>query len=95
MIKIIKRPPLHFMLEAKRATQILLRGNEEKFRFCPSQKNMDKLLDNLPPFKYNTIVKYVQNSGKNIQPSLNCMVMKPFERGVNLFIEGYLHNVGA
>ena len=33
--------------------------NEEKFRFCPSEKNMEKLLDDLPPFTYNTIVKYV------------------------------------
>ena len=56
---------------------------------------MDKLLDDLPPFTYNAIVKYVRNSGKNIQHSPDYMVMKPFERGVNFFIEGYLHNVGA
>ena len=89
MIKIIKRPPLHFVLEA------VVRENEEKFRFCPSEKNMNKLLDDLPPFTYNTIVKYVGNSGKKIQHSPDYMVMKPFESGVNFFIEGYLHNVGA
>ena len=55
---------------------------------------MNKLLDDLPPFTYNAIVKYVRNSGKNIQHSPDYMVMKPFERGVNFFIEGYLHNVG-
>ena len=31
---------------------------------------MDKLLDDLPPFTYNTIVKYVRNAGKNIERSL-------------------------
>ena len=30
---------------------------------------MDKLLNDLPPFTYNTIVKYVRNAGKNIQHS--------------------------
>ena len=40
-----------------------------------------------------SIVKYVRNSGKNTQHSPDYMVMKPFERGVNFFIEGYLHNV--
>ena len=69
MIKIIKRPQLHFVLEAKRDLD-LVRENEEKFRFCPSEKNMDKLLGDLPPFTYNTIVKYVRNAGKNIQHSL-------------------------
>ena len=67
-IKIIKRPQLHFVLEAKRHLD-LVRENEEKFRSCPSEKNMDKLLDDLPPFTYNTIVKYVRNAGKNIQRS--------------------------
>ena len=43
---------------------------------------MDKLLDDLPPFTYNAIVKYVRNSGKNIQHSPDYMVMKPFERDV-------------
>ena len=56
---------------------------------------MDKLLDDLTPFTYNTIVNYVRNSGKNIQHSPDYMVMKPFESGVNFCIEGYLHNVGA
>ena len=54
---------------SKKSDSDLVRENEEKFRFCPSEKNMDKLLDDLPPFTYNTIVKYVQNSGKNIQHS--------------------------
>ena len=80
---------------SKKSDSDLVRENEEKFRFCPSEKNMDKLLDDLPPFTYNTIVKYVRNSGKNIQHSPDYMVMKPFERGVNFFIEGYLHKVGA
>ena len=55
---------------SKKSDSDLVRENEEKFRFCPSEKNMDKLLDDLPPFTYNTIVKYVRNSGKNIQHSL-------------------------
>ena len=54
---------------------------------------MDKILDNLPPFTYSSIVKYVRNSGKNIQHSPDYIVMNPFERGVNFFIERYLHNV--
>ena len=80
---------------SKKSDSDLVRENEEKFRFCPSEKNMDKLLDDLSPFTYNTIVKYVPNSGKNIQHYPDYMVMKPFERGVNFFIEGYLHKVGA
>ena len=80
---------------SKKSDSDLVRENEEKFRFCPSEKNMDKLLDDLSPFTYNAIVKYVRNSGKNIQHSPDYMVMKPFERGVNFFIEGYLHKVGA
>ena len=36
-----------------------------------------------------------ETPGKNIQHSPDYMVMKPFERGVNFFIEGYLHNVRA
>ena len=55
---------------SKKSDLDLVRKNEEKFRFCPSEKNMDKLLDDLPPFTYNTIVKYVRNTGKNIQHSL-------------------------
>ena len=82
-------------VRSKKSDSDLLRENEEKFRFCPSEKNMEKLLDDLPPFTYNTIVKYVRNSGKNIQHSSDYMVLKPFEGGVNFFIEGYLHNVGT
>ena len=69
--------------QSKNSDSDLVRENE--FRFCPSEKNMDKLLDDLPPFTYNTIVKYVRNSSKNIQHSSDYMVMKPFERGVNFF----------
>ena len=72
---------------SKKSDSDLVRENEEKFRFCPSEKNMDKLLDDLPPFTYNTIVKYVRNSGKNIQHSPDYMVMKPFERGVNFLLK--------
>ena len=54
---------------------------------------MGKILDDIPTFTYNSIVKYVRNSGKNIQHSPDYIVMKPFERDVNFFIEGYLHNV--
>ena len=45
------------------------------------------------PFTVNSIVNYIRNSGKNIQLCPIYMVMKPFERGVDFFIEGYLHNV--
>ena len=44
----------------------LLRENKEKFRFCPQEKDADKMLDDLPPFTLNSIVKYMRNSGKNI-----------------------------
>ena len=43
---------------SKKSDLDLVRVNEEKFRFCPSEKNMDKLLDDLPLITYNTIVKY-------------------------------------
>ena len=66
---------------------MVLYVNEEKFRFCPSEKNMDKLLDDLSPFTCNTIVKYVPNSGKNIQHYPDYMVMKPFEGGVNFLLK--------
>ena len=56
---------------------------------------MDKSLNNLPPFTFNSIVKYVRNSGKSIQQAPDYMVVKPFERGANFFIEGYIHNVLA
>ena len=49
---------------SKKSDSDLVRENEEEISFCPSEKNMDKLLDDLPPFTYNTIVKYVRNSGK-------------------------------
>jgi len=80
-------------LQTKKSDSEIVRENEEKFRSCPPEKELDKRLDDLPPFTYNSIVKYVRNSGKNIQHSLDYMVMKPFERGVNFVIEGYLHNV--
>ena len=69
----------------KKSDVELLRENEEKFKFCPSEKDMKKFLDGLPPFTYNSVVKYVRTSGKSIQQSPDCMVMKPFERGVNIF----------
>lgn len=56
---------------------------------------MKKCLDGLPPFTYNSVVKYVRTSGKSIQQSLDYMVMKLFEHGVNFFIEEYLHDVVA
>ena len=55
---------------SKKSVLHLVRENEENFRFYPSEKNVDKLLDDLPPFTKNTIVKYVRNTGKNIQHSL-------------------------
>ena len=76
-----------FRARSKKSDSDLVRENEEKFRFCPSEKNMDQLLDDLPPFTYNTIVKYVRNSGKNIQHSPDYMVMKPFEGGVNFLLK--------
>ena len=52
---------------SKKSDLDIVRETEEKFRFCPSENNMDKLLDDLPPFTYNTIMKSVRNTGKNIQ----------------------------
>ena len=34
----------------------------KQLQYHSSEKNMDKVLDHLPPFTYNTIVKYVRNS---------------------------------
>ena len=79
----------------KKSDVQLLRENEEKFKFCPSVKDMRKCFDRPPPFTYNSVVKYVRTSGKSIQQSPEYMVMKPFERGVNFFIEEYLHDVAA
>ena len=79
--------------ETRRSDWDLIRENEEIFRFCPSEGNMIKMLDGLPPFTYNSIVKYVRTSGKNMQTCPDYMVMKTFERGVNFLIEGYLHNI--
>lgn len=79
--------------QAKKSDTDLRKENEEKFRFLPPEKDMNKSLDNLPPFTFNSIVKYIRNSGNSIQQSPDYMVVKPFERGVNFFIEGYLHNV--
>ncbi|PFX31353.1 hypothetical protein AWC38_SpisGene3816 [Stylophora pistillata] len=70
-------------------------GKMKKNKFCPSEKEMKKCLDGLPPFTYNSVVKYVRTSGKSMKQSPDYMVMKPFERGVNFFIEGYLHDVVA
>ena len=78
---------------SKSDSDLVIETDEEKFRFCPQEKDMDKMLDDLPPFTFNSIVKYVRNSGKNMQHSPDYMVIKPFERGVNFFIEGYLHNL--
>ena len=52
-------------IRSKKSDLNLVRENEEKFRFCSFENNIDKLLDNLPPFTYNTIVKYVRNTCKN------------------------------
>ena len=37
---------------SKKSNSDLVKENEEKFRFCPSEKNMDKLLEDLLPFTY-------------------------------------------
>ena len=47
----------------------------KRLQYHSSEKNMDKVLDHLPPFTYNTIVKYVRNSGKNIQHSPKIMII--------------------
>ena len=89
MIKIIKRPPLHFVLEAKRLTQILLGRMTKSLDFVPLRRiwiNYWTIFHHSRILK-NTIVKYVRNSGKNIQHSPDYMVMKPFERGVNFLLK--------
>ena len=40
---------------SKKSRLDLVRENEERFRFCPSEKNMDKLQDDLSPFTYNAL----------------------------------------
>ena len=46
-----------------------------------------------PPSLSIPLSLYVRNSGKNMQHSPDYMVLKPFEGGVNFFIQGYLHNL--
>ena len=72
-------------LSSSKTDSDLLKENEEKFKFCPLEKDMIKYLDGLPPFTFYSIVRYVRTSGKNIQQTADYMVMKPFERGVNFF----------
>ena len=41
--------------------------------------------DGLPPFTFlHSIVRHVRKSGKRMQKCADYMVIKPFERGVNL-----------
>ena len=60
---------------------------------CPETGSMTKVLDGLPPFTFNSIVRHVRKSGKRMQKCADYMVIKPFERGVNFCVEGYLHSV--
>ena len=93
MIKIIKRPPLHFVLEAKRATQILLGRMRKSLDFVPLRRIW---INYWTIFLHSHVIPlwnmWVRNSNKNIQHPPDYIVMKPFERGVKYFIEGYLHN---
>lgn len=61
------KQPLLF--RRRKSDSEIARENEEKFRFYPPEKEMDKVLDDLPLFTYNSVAKYVSNSGKNIQHS--------------------------
>ena len=56
-------------------------------------RSMTKSLNGLHPFTFNAIVRHVQKSGKRMPKSPDYMAMKPFERGVNCFVKGYLHSV--
>ena len=88
-------PPLHFVLEAKGATQILLGRMRKSLDFVPLRRIWINYWTIFLRSRIIPFVKYVRNSGKNIQHSPDYMVLKPFEGGVNFFIEGYLHKVGA
>ena len=72
---------------SKKSRLDLVRENEERFRFCPSEKNMDKLLDDLSPFTYNAIEKNGRNSGKSIHHSPDYILMKPFHGGVSFVMK--------
>ena len=71
-------------LQPEKSDPEIVREHVEKFRFCAPEKEMNRMLDDLPRFTYNSIVT-----------SPDYMEMKPFERhrGVNFVIEGYLHVV--
>ena len=71
----------------KKSDVELLRENEEKIKFCPSDKDMRNAYTAFP---HSHTCKRIQQS-----PDYMHMVMKPFERGVNFFTEGYLHDVVA
>lgn len=74
-----------FFIQTKKSDSEIVMENDEKCWFCPQVKEMDKMLDDHHPFTYNSIVKYVRNSGKKHYTPListDYKVMKPFERGV-------------
>jgi len=54
-------------IQTKKSDSEIVCENEEKCWFCPQEKEMDKRLDDHHPFTYNSIVKYVRNSAKNIK----------------------------
>ena len=79
-------------LQNKKSEAELCNENNEKICFYLPKKTKE---NDLPPFTFNSIVKYKRNSGKSIQQAPDYMLVKPFERGANLFIKGYIHGVLA
>lgn len=67
--------------------------NKEKFQFCPQENDMDKMLNDLPPSLSILLSSILETLVKIFSTPPDYMVMKPFEGGVNFFIEGYLHSV--
>ena len=72
MMAIMGKQPL--LPKPKRVIQMLL--ERMKKNSC-SEHKMEKMLGDFPPSTYN--VKYVRNSGKNIQHSPDYAEIKPFE----------------
>ena len=67
-------------------TKKVMLNFSEKMKRKRTEKDVKKCLDCFPQLTYHSVIKYVCTSGKSIQQTPEYMVMKPFERGVNLFI---------
>ena len=59
-------------LQTKKSDPEIVWENEKKFQFCPSEKEMGKMLDDLHPFTYNSVRIMLETLVKtfNIPPTI-------------------------